>query len=792
MATFRGLLTAVALLPYLTSCSTQFGQQFEDGIAAMTGKGGTIARADNFDDTVKVAAGLAPAQPKTAWETVFPEEAPDFMQFIDEHRLLIGAVEVGAYLGVPSFKKVLLYDSRTGKKLWEADRPDLVRGQYTVAASEPAVVLFGATAAAAVLIGIDRDSGARRWRHEFKPPVSYALPAQGDQIVVLAAEPAGMRVTAVNLGSGATAWQQSLSRRTGGGAPRLAADDQDVYVLDGSLRKLRGADGTQLWNVELPELGGDSGMVAAQAEGMLVWNERSVAFVDAQSGAVRWRNPVAHGGVKLVGMHEGRVYRVVTPDIKQILSAPVASDTVEALDARTGAVRWARVVEGTLVSGLAFGTDAVFFSTEESVYALRARDGEALSRVPLPAAFREKSPTEFNPNGQPDLVFAQANTLYVSRESAGVAAFSLPELRARWVQGNDAFPYARPARHGLLSASLAMHQIPAPSTPAFQPSYASARPSPQLQAHQQRMQGLERMRTDALKRKDYRTASEVSGMKAAELQGRIGEMQAEFRRQRMEANLALAESIISGLTPAIEGALKAAAQGGLVSRLLLELESSNALQRNAFQNRFHVRPFRDAVNRKARGVTLVNLETGRRSDLVFSPTVEAMIAYGVDLPHVAISPDGERLIAIGVGLRTERYQPYVKFKVRMPRPSVLAYDIASLRFVERNAAIEAATSDQGKPPDAFAELVAAARRGNVLKVRRLLDRGVDPNPKQRTRFAPLIVAAENGFADVVALLVNRGADVNYAFGNRSTVDFAKDPEVRRILLQAGARSGTGK
>src|SRR3990170_4770268 len=98
MATFRGLLTAVALLPYLTSCSTQFGQQFEDGIAAMTGKGGTIARADNFDDTVKVAAGLAPAQPKTAWETVFPEEAPDFMQFIDEHRLLIGAVEVGAYL----------------------------------------------------------------------------------------------------------------------------------------------------------------------------------------------------------------------------------------------------------------------------------------------------------------------------------------------------------------------------------------------------------------------------------------------------------------------------------------------------------------------------------------------------------------------------------------------------------------------------------------------------------------------------------------------------------------------
>lgn len=132
---------ATMLVAGIAGCSTEMSQQFEDGIAAMRGQGGTIARSDQLEETAKRAAALAPSQPAPAWETVFSEEAPDFIRFIDEDRVLIGTVEVGAYLGVPSFKSIHLYDVRQGKKLWESERPDLIRGQYTVVTTRPLIVV---------------------------------------------------------------------------------------------------------------------------------------------------------------------------------------------------------------------------------------------------------------------------------------------------------------------------------------------------------------------------------------------------------------------------------------------------------------------------------------------------------------------------------------------------------------------------------------------------------------------------------------------------------------------------
>ena len=61
-----------------------------------------------------------------------------------------------------------------------------------------------------------------------------------------------------------------------------------------------------------------------------------------------------------------------------------------------------------------------------------------------------------------------------------------------------------------------------------------------------------------------------------------------------------------------------------------------------------------------------------------------------------------------------------------------------------------------------AELDDAVNRAEIDEVRRILDRGVDPNIRDITGDPIIVSAAWVGAADIVELLLARGADANAA------------------------------
>ena len=69
-------------------------------------------------------------------------------------------------------------------------------------------------------------------------------------------------------------------------------------------------------------------------------------------------------------------------------------------------------------------------------------------------------------------------------------------------------------------------------------------------------------------------------------------------------------------------------------------------------------------------------------------------------------------------------------------------------------------------PD-FKALQAAARHGQLERVRELLDRRVDQNthPGMPKEWSPLMYAAYNGHPEIVRLLVERGANINFECGD---------------------------
>src|SRR5690606_9536450 len=74
------LSLAVLLLP---GCAP-YMELFEDGLAALRGEGGTIARSDQLAPTAEHVRTLAPRRPATAWDAAVPHESADLLQFVDE------------------------------------------------------------------------------------------------------------------------------------------------------------------------------------------------------------------------------------------------------------------------------------------------------------------------------------------------------------------------------------------------------------------------------------------------------------------------------------------------------------------------------------------------------------------------------------------------------------------------------------------------------------------------------------------------------------------------------------
>jgi len=91
----------------------------------------------------------------------------------------------------------------------------------------------------------------------------------------------------------------------------------------------------------------------------------------------------------------------------------------------------------------------------------------------------------------------------------------------------------------------------------------------------------------------------------------------------------------------------------------------------------------------------------------------------------------------------------------------------------------------------YTALIWASEYGNTDIVKLLLDSGADPNIQRNNGHTPLSIAAEEGYTDIVRELLKAGADPNIKdyFDGRTALMFASDYgslEIVKLLLNSGA------
>lgn len=88
------------------------------------------------------------------------------------------------------------------------------------------------------------------------------------------------------------------------------------------------------------------------------------------------------------------------------------------------------------------------------------------------------------------------------------------------------------------------------------------------------------------------------------------------------------------------------------------------------------------------------------------------------------------------------------------------------------------------------EILAATRKGDVEKVKALLEKGADVNAKSRYGATPLFFACDRSNAEMVKLLLEKGADVNIkdTFYGATPLGWALgkgNPDIIRMLIEKG-------
>jgi hypothetical protein len=361
--------------------------------------------------------------------------------------------------------------------------------------------------------------------------------------------------------------------------------------------------------------------------------------------------------------------------------------TIQTLEPDTGQVRWTSKSQGMIVGNLAQEENVLLFTTSSEVVGLDIRTGTRVFQTAFSDVFQAGSPLSASGLTQSDMLRTSSDMLYVSRELAGVAAYRLPTGKFLWSHENyhyenyarGATP-ARPVRAGGLPIQIAPSSA---SNLSSSVNYSARAAQMHYEAASHRADQVLTSRTST--KMERQTALE---RKYSAAQGNLFATQAQIaaqrENQRMEATGALLSSLTMGLMAAVSHSIAV----GRASREQMILQHALHQYQLSFQGRYHVRPFKT----EGRGVTIIDLLTGKRCDLVFSPGFTytgtglggaAEHARVLELPTFAVDQSGKWLLTVDIGLNPDRYEEYLSpGGAIVPRSSVLAYDLSTLPFTE--------------------------------------------------------------------------------------------------------------
>ncbi len=199
------------------------------------------------------------------------------------------------------------------------------------------------------------ETGEEIW-HYRNDNLLFGSPAVAENVVVIADE-AGV-VTGLDAETGRELWQETLAGEVFA-TPAVARGVAFVVTNEPSLVALDLHSGTRLWQ---RDVGGESSAATVEGVVYLGGDDQSVRALDAETGDIRWSTPMGYA-IRSSATYSG--------DAVFIGSGP----TLTALDRSNGRTLWTHVTGGEITADLAVVANMVIASSHDGyVYAFAEAD----------------------------------------------------------------------------------------------------------------------------------------------------------------------------------------------------------------------------------------------------------------------------------------------------------------------------------------------------------------------------------------------------------------------------------
>lgn len=770
-------------------------------VVLMTTPSIKATKIDAYSTTIALAKDLSQSQPKTISETIVDYEASDILAYVGNDRLLVGSLMSGSKLGTPKFGNLYLYDLNTGREIWSIKRPNVRNGEYFLLTTYPTIIVMAKSERSTVCVSYDPVTGQQKWEID-GPSSTQVLVDDALYLLMPADSNSGNRnLRSIDMSTGSNRWQRSVHSQffpvnSPGVFCRL---NSDIYVGGSGLIRINKRTGDIEWSQEGIEGISGSIRVGLTPTALLAYDSRTTAMIDFETGEPQWVSTVEEGVIEIATMLDDQVLRVVGGGSNRV------GFVIDSIDLETAQVVWSATEDGSVASPLVTENGRLLYTTDSEMVGLELASGESLFRSALPEDFKAASPTLLKSVRQPDVFRMGNHIVHVARAMAGVAAFSLANGEMIWQQ-----PLLYPRDDSYSADRLfAVMARDLPVTDSFdpgQPAAASTSPSmvssPFMTSAQRQYENTKQRSAVVLRKQNpglgERQAAHQSNAMNAQLAA--ANIQVDMAMGQMQAAADLFSAVV-GLQDAIKQAMEVIAVQGVISRKYIELRSYMTLGQESVRENYFIWPFKG----RGRGLTLVELDTGKRAEFWFSPEIQPLQNFGFDTASFAISPDGRTISVVGIGLNTQKYSRQSKWGFTLPKASILNFAITSLEFskrsrlqvqeeerlLEEQRQIQAIL-DQSRVATESIAIFTVAQIGNIERMKEMLESGIDVNViHPYDTCGPLMFAVIGGQLEMVEFLIERGADVNTKDSSgKSALFFATQfdhDEIAKILREAGAK-----
>ncbi len=757
---------------------------------------------DNREQTTRAAKELAHYERSALWGTPSGGRSADVVAFLATDQVLIGEVEGGSTFGEASFGPVRLLNLANGQALWSASRETSIDAVHVLLADTPKFLFLTSELDGGELWALEPGSGKRAWSHDLGEQAQARITAEGARVIVLSRDGSDGVLEAFETSSGRRVWKREVV----GAGLELTLTDGVALVSGARVHAFDAASGQPRWATAVAGLGDDYHRVLASPSGVAVWTGRGVAGLD-EKGQVRWTCRAERGSVQRVVQTESTLYRLVRD------ADPLSGEALEAIDNTDGSVRWRADLLGQVTGPLTIHDGQVLLVLEDALLGLKADSGREVFRTGFPVAYAMANPTSAEHGGVPDEVARRAGLLVIDRAEQGLRAYRLPGGEEAWT--TDAFP-DRLSVARCFSAMLAGVQAAGGGlAPSGMRMVDWSGPNRNLLVEQQQARHDQVMhQTSRVLADRTSTAGERRGaIESRRLQTQVDtarvERQIAHERTlaKVETGLATAQAVLV-IGQAFAKAYEQDILSSLATRARVNWRWSLRARAGAFQGGSHLSGFTDT---SGTGVRIVNLETGEVDELRFEPPDPLQKATRVPTEVFGLSPDGSRLVLIGLGLDSSRYESTSEtnlvLRLKGIKASILCYDPRQKK----------PTPNGRSAPDPFAGMIfdtmkQASLLGHAPSLRILINKGEDPEQtilfsdpgtKPTVYNTPLRLAAQ-GHPDAVKLLLDVGvkptrldlpgftamdiaSEERDAFYTYNPAFVSGRPAVRKLLEAAGAQ-----